>query len=184
MIVYLFWHWPRDDVPQADYERDLRRFHAALASDRPAGFVRSAAFRVSAVPWGTVREQYADWCTLADSAALDVLNAAAVSGSRQDPHRRIAAKASGGAGGVLRFVAGRADVAGARHSYWLEKLPGHTYREFDDSFSSLIAEGGCALWRRQMVLGPTTEYVLTAKSAVRMPEACRYAALEHRQVWP
>ncbi len=90
----MFWHAARSGVENAVYEATLVRFHAALAAHPPAGFICSFTSRTSRLPWLDADVAYEDWYLVADSAALDPLDAAAVDaseeflGQRDDDARR------------------------------------------------------------------------------------------------
>src|SRR5712664_1459627 len=90
MLAYVFSHRPAGGVDIAVYESALTRFHAALASAPPSGFVRSTTFKVG--------DGYSDWYLVDGSAALDVLNEAAVSGARTSAHDAAARMAIDGVG--------------------------------------------------------------------------------------
>src|SRR5690242_16973636 len=107
MLAYVFWHWPRPDVDRNSYVDHLVAFHQTLAANKPGGFRQSVVFRIRDAGWlKTSGEAYEDWCLLDDSAALDPLNEAAVSGVCEEPHNRVAREASDGVGGLYRLRAG------------------------------------------------------------------------------
>ena len=167
MLAYIFWHWPRPQVAAGDYEADLIAFHGTLAADAPPGFRRSLTFRVGPLPWlGDDAGGYEDWYVVADSAALDPLNTAAVSGRRKPSHDRAARAAAGGAGGLYRHQSGEMDLIEARHATWLHKPGGMTYAQLDVQMQAWIAGAACSLWQRQMVLGPGREYFLLSRDAL------------------
>src|SRR5712692_4674821 len=109
MLAYVFWHWRYPRVDQAAYWQFLADFHSALNAHKPPGFQYSAVFQLDHAPWiaesGGV-EVCEDWYVLDNSAALDVLNEAAVSGPCREPHNRVAQCAAGGTGGLYRLRAG------------------------------------------------------------------------------
>jgi hypothetical protein len=111
-------------------------------------------------------EAYEDWYLLDDSAALDVLNDAAVSGACEEPHNRVAREAADGVGGLYRLRAGNEDLAQAKFARWLSKPADVSYKEFYASLASLTSQPGIALWGRQMTLGPTTEFCLHTPTAL------------------
>ena len=51
MLAYVFWHWPRPDVPAAAYEAVQRRFHAALEAAPPPGFLGSRSVAIAGASW-------------------------------------------------------------------------------------------------------------------------------------
>src|SRR5580765_1368085 len=98
MLAYVFWHWPRPDHAAAEYERGQLAFHRALAHAAPRGFLSSLTFRVSGTAaWLGGSPAYADWYLVDNSAALDPLNVAAVSGVCEAPHRQVAQAMAAGA---------------------------------------------------------------------------------------
>src|SRR5215831_19697880 len=102
MLAYVFWHWPRPDHVAAEYERAQRAFHRALAQSAPPGFLSSLTFRVEgSAAWLGGAPAYADWYLVDNSAALDPLNVAAVSGACEAPHTQVAQAMSAGAGLLL-----------------------------------------------------------------------------------
>ena len=98
MLAYVFSHRAAAGAALDAYEASLRSFHLALAGAAPAGFISSATFRVGG--------GYSDWYLLADSAALDVLNTAAVSGARSAAHDAAARMAVDGVGKLFSLASG------------------------------------------------------------------------------
>ena len=164
MLAYLFWHWPQVGVELREYEAAMVGFHQVLAASAPVGFRRSLTVRVGAAPWLSGGTQgYEDWYLVDDSAALDPLNEAAVTGARRAPHDRAAYAAAGGAGGLYRFRRGELDLAEARIATWLSKPDGMGYAEFDARLWGWVGYRAVALWQRQMVLGPAREFCLLSR---------------------
>ena len=118
-------------------------------------------FRIRDANWlNTNGEAYEEWYLLDDSAAMDRLNEAAVSGVCEEPHNRVAREAADGTGGLYRLRAGAEDLAQARYAVWLSKPSGVSYKDFYAALQSLTSQPGVALWGRQMTLGPTTEFCI------------------------
>jgi hypothetical protein len=156
MLAYVFWHWPAENVAADRYVERLLAFHRTLTASPCPGFHGSEVFQVEGDPWpGASASQgrlYEDWYSVEDFAALGVLNEAAVSLARKDPHDAVAMLAAGGAGGVYRnLVPG---PSGEQVS-WFGKPSGMTYRELLDRMPPKAT-----LWLRQMVLGPAPEFRL------------------------
>lgn len=166
MLAYVFWHVPREGAATYEYEALHREFHAVLQRSNVNGLTRVRVHRLAAIPWLGGRAGYEDWHLLEGSAALDVLNRAAVSGMRQVPHDRIAALAADGIAGLYGVRLGR--PIDPRMAYWLAKPAGMTYADFEASLAPLVAEG-CCLWGRRMTLGPTPEFCLHAPGARTLP---------------
>ena len=91
MLAYVFWHWPKQGIDPEAYEGKLREFHRILAAQPVSGFKYSVTFKLNNPSWlETSGDAYEDWYLVEDSAALDPLNEAAVSGPREQPHNRVA----------------------------------------------------------------------------------------------
>lgn len=173
MLAYVFFHRAAPGVETSGYEAALRRFHAALASEPPRGFTGSSTYRVGGM--------YADWYLVEGSAALDVLNEAAVTGARSASHDTVAHMATDGAGKLFALVSGR-DAAGAGFEVRFSKPAGMRYPELYDRLKPWTEMTGVTLWRRMMVLGPPPEFCLIAPSEVQLPAEMRPEVLERVQL--
>lgn len=161
MLAYVFSHRPAGDVDVAVYEAALRRFHAVLASAPPSGFVRSSTFKVG--------DRYSDWYLVESSAALDVLNEAAVSGARTPAHDSAARMAVDGVGKLYSLVSGE-PAAGPGFEIQLSKPAGVSYADHYERLRPYSGAPGVSLWRRMMVLGPPPEFCLIATSQIKLPD--------------
>jgi hypothetical protein len=176
MLAYVFWHWPNSSIARSSYEELQRAFHAALAAGAPAGFLSSCVFRLEGyAPWLSAASDqgaasYADWYLLENSAALDALNVAAVSGPCERPHAEVAQAMAAGAGSLfaLRSPEVVQDLAAARHATFLTKPRSMPYAEFYSSVAA-FSPPASSLWRRALVLGPTPEFALLTASALSAP---------------
>lgn len=183
MLAYVFWHWRSPDIEKSAYQQHLIHFHEVLQTHKPDGFQRSATFQIEGAPWTTgEREAYADWYLVDNSAALDVLNAAAVSGVRQAPHDQVAHRTAKGAGGLYSLHSGSADLTAMRFALWFAKPAGMSY----DTFYALpeIQQAPGSLWRRHMVLGPTPEFCLRCATDYTLPEGFDCLKLPLTRIWP
>ena len=182
MLAYVFWHWTHS--PGAGYEALQREFQSSLAADPADGFLGSWVTAISGAPWAAAGgAAYEDWYLLSGSAAIDRLNAAAVTGGRELSHAAAAAAAQGGTAGLylLRRGEGRSPP---RKTVWFAKPVGWTYDTLYSAVEPLL-DRGAALWGRQMVLGPTPEFCLHSSGPIRLPAALRAeATVESRLVWP
>ena len=170
MLAYVFWHWPQSSVDRSSYEERLIDFHNTLAANKPSGFKESVVFRVRGASWlKTSDEAYEEWYLLDDSAAMDRLNEAAVSGACEEPHNRVAREAADGIGGLYRLRAGEEDLAQAKFALWLSKPTGVSYKDFYAALEPLTSQPGVALWGRQMTLGPTTEFCIHSPNSIELP---------------
>jgi len=133
MLAYVFWHWPRPLVSTNEYEASLVGFHRSLTTDPPPGFRQSLTFHVDSLPWHNDKaEAYEDWYLVADSAALDPLNAAAVSGNNRTPHDRAAQSAAGG-------------IARSPNARSINRSPSVVWRQTQEP--SAYREAGVATWQ-------------------------------------
>ena len=170
MLAYVFWHWPQPVIARAAYEDHLREFQQTLAANKSKGFQQSVVFRMRGASWlNTSDESYEEWYLLDDSAAMDPLNEAAVSGACEEPHNRVAREAADGIGGLYRLREGVEDLDQAKFATWLSKPAGVSYRNFYADLHSLTSQPGIALWGRQMTLGPTTEFCLHSQTPIELP---------------
>jgi hypothetical protein len=184
MLAYVFWHWPQGGHLEAEYEQSQRAFHAALATSGSDGFQYSVVFRVrGSAPWLSGAPAYVDWYVVDNSAALDALNVAAISGAREGPHAQLTREMGAGAGSLLQLRGEQADVAAARCVTWLVKPRPMPYAEFYSAMQPFNRDGN-TLWRRQMVLGPTPEFCLLGSGAVDIPGTFQPLRLELSRIWP
>lgn len=184
MLAYVFWHWPRPSVAAAEYDARQRAFHEALAAAPSEGFVRSFTHGIAGAPWANAGgAAYEDWYLVRDSAALDPLNAAAISASRQQPHDAAAALAGGGTAGLYSLRAGAVPAA-VRYAAWFAKPAGTSYPELFAELTPLVEARGAALFGRQMTLGPATEFCVVAAEAVALPAKLAAITPPLRRVWP
>lgn len=173
MLAYVFWHSPEAAVDGERYEALLVAFHRELADEAAAGFIRSEAFRLpDGVPWLDGRPAYEDRYLLDGSAALDPLNDAAVNARMRASHDAVAGLAAAGTAGLYRLIAD-GDVPDASVAVWLRKPEGVRYADFTAGLRERSRD--CALWMRQMVLGPTPEFCVVGAAgdldADRFPAA-------------
>jgi hypothetical protein len=183
-LAYTFWHWRRSSVPAAEYEGRQRGFHAALAAHPPDGFFQSISSSVTGAPWANSGgNAYQDRYILRDSAVLDVLEQAAISGMRQRPHDDAARVAEGGTAGLYQARIGR-PITAPRHALWFAKPDGMSYDALFDQFRPLVREGENVLWMRQMVLGPSPEFCVESTNGFTIPPEFRPLSVALRPIWP
>ncbi|MGH8203321.1 MAG: hypothetical protein ACREST_01845 [Steroidobacteraceae bacterium] len=177
MLAYVFWHVPRAEAATPEYESLHREFREALESSEIRGYRGASAFRLSSIPWLGGSAGYEDWYLLDDSAGLDVLDNAAITGARQRPHDRVAAQAAVGTAGLYGLR--RGSRIAPRVAYWLSKPDGMSYAGFESSLAALIADG-CCLWGRRMTLGPAPEFCLHAPAPRELPHPALAIDLDAR----
>jgi hypothetical protein len=173
LLAYVFSHRPVARVEIGAYEESLRRFHGELASASPNGFIASATFRVG--------DAYGDWYLLESSAAMDVLNAAAVSGARAPAHDSAAGMAADGTGKLLSLASGQPSME-AGFEIRFAKPAGMSYAVLYARLRSWTGTPGVSLWRRMMVLGPPPEFCLIAPSEVALPADMRPEVLRRQPI--
>lgn len=185
MLAYVFWHWPLVNLDRDAYVEHLIDFQRTLAANKPNGFRGSVVFRIRNAGWlNTQGEAYEEWYLLDNSAAMDPLNDAAVSGACLEPHNRVARDAADGTGGLYRFRAGGdADLGRARFAMWLSKPSGVSYKDFYVGLESITSQPGVGLWGRQMTLGPTTEFCVQSPTACQLPQGYSGHSVPLELVW-
>jgi hypothetical protein len=185
MLAYVFWHWPNSTVDPQNYLQYLIDFHQTLAANKPPGFHHSVVFRIRGASWlNTNDEAYEEWYLLDDSAAMDPLNEAAVSGVCEAPHNKVAREAADGIGGLYRLRAGHEALAEARSAIWLSKPAGVSYKDFYATLQPLTSQPGVALWGRQMTLGPTTEFCLHSTNPIELPPGYSGLTINLQSIYP
>ena len=173
MLAYVFSHRPAGGVDIVEYEAALQRFHASLAAGAPRGFLTSSTFRVG--------DTYSDWYLVKDSAALDPLNEAAVSGARTAAHNAAARMAIDGSG-KLYTLAGGEPPPGPGFEIRFSKPAGTSYADLYERMQPFSSRPGASLWRRMMVLGPPPEFCLIAPSEVGLPGEYRPELLRREPI--
>jgi hypothetical protein len=173
LLAYVFSHRPAGGVDVADYEAALQRFHAALAAAQPLGFISSSTFRVG--------DGYSDWYLVENSAALDVLNEAAVSGARTPVHDAAARMAVDGVGKLLSLAGGE-PMAGPGFEIRFSKPKGMSYADLYERMQPIASGPGSSLWRRMMVLGPPPEFCLVRSSETELPSEFRPEVLRREAI--
>jgi hypothetical protein len=184
MLAYIFWHWRYPNVEKTTYQQYLVDFHETLRTQKPRGFQYSAVLQFEHAPWiGGNEEGYEDWYIVDNSAALDVLNEAAVSAPCQEPHKRVASCAAGGTGGLYRLHSGQASLATVRTTLWFTKPSGMSYEQLYNILDPEVKQAAGSLWRRQMTLGPAREFCWHSSEDHGLPEIFDCLRIPVTQVW-
>ena len=173
MLAYVFSHRPAEGVDVVAYEGSLRRFHAELAKASLSGFIDSATFAIGA--------GYSDWYLLENTAAMDVLNAAAVSGARTSAHDSAARMSADGAGKLLSLAYGEPSM-NEGFEVRFGKPAGMPYKDLYARLEAWTDAPGVSLWRRMMVLGPPPEFCLITPSMVDLPPEMHPEVLERKRI--
>jgi hypothetical protein len=175
VLAYVFSHRAARGVEIQAYEDSLRRFHSALARAAPTGFIASSTLRIG--------DGFSDWYLLESSAAMDVLNAAAVSGERTGAHDAVAGMAADGAGKLFSLAAGdHSSVLAGDFEVRFAKPPGMKYADLYARLQPWTGAQGVSLWRRMMVLGPPPEFCLVGPSEVALPDEVRPEVLRREPI--
>src|SRR5499427_8944894 len=180
MLAYLFWHRPYETTTVKQYEEALLHFQQHLGQQHPPGFSGSASFRVAALPWLDNRPGYEDWCLLDGSWALDPLNAFAVAGPVTGAHDAAAAQMEDGHGGLYALVWGEPVLPERSTAVWLTRPRGIQWQPVLDTLRQRLPQP--TLWRRQMVLGPGTEFALIVPPGLNVAAPAGWSALAIERV--
>jgi hypothetical protein len=184
MLAYVFWHWRRPTIGDAEYEALQRAFHAALAAAPSEGFERSLSFAVAGAPWANGgRRAHEDWYLVRGSAALDPLEQAAITAGRQAPHDAAARAAAAGAAGLYKLRLG-APSQTPREARWFAKPEGMSYAALWELMQPVVERERAVLWGRQMVLGPTPEFCLHSVGPLDLPRPLAPLVLRLAELWP
>jgi len=177
-LAYVFWHWPLPGVSLREYERRLAAFQDSLKGRGPAGLEDTLSFRVRAAPWTKPHSgSYEDWYVVDSFGTLGALNDAAVDRANRRAHDKVAAEASGSAGGVYKRLQGDLSLRDARFATWVSKPARTTYQSFFERLADVVGDLRTDLWQRQMVLGPAPEFCLHSEARVELPRAFRAKTL-------
>jgi hypothetical protein len=134
---------------------------------------------------------YEDWYLLDDFSALGVLNEAAVGRGHRSAHDEAARRFGGGAGGLYALIEGaRADTgelaAGlgeANVAVWVARPAGARRRPLGELLGDGMDPLHASLWRRQLVLGPASEFCLLAREASALDEPAGVARTRLPDGW-
>jgi hypothetical protein len=183
LLAYVFWHWRQPSAAAAAYESAQRAFQEALAASPGTGLVRSFSHALAGAPWANNGgEAYEDWYVVRDSAALDVLEQAAISAGRKAPHDVAASLAAAGTAGLYALRAGT--LRGApRFAHWFSKPAGMSYPQLFAAIAPALAPVGGSLWMRKMTLGPATEFCVLAREPATLAPPFQMFAFPLRPVW-
>ncbi|MGA7910230.1 MAG: hypothetical protein WCC30_01595 [Candidatus Dormiibacterota bacterium] len=160
MLAYVFFHRPAPQAGTIAYEAALRSFHAALTADPPAGFLGSGSYRIGG--------GYADWYVVADSAALDRLNEAAVGNRARSTHDMVAHMSWDGTGKLFTLLSGEPRRESGFETRF-SKPAGMPYGELYERLKNFTVRPDVSLWRRMLVLGPPPEFCITSRSELDLP---------------
>lgn len=158
MLAYVFWHRPYAHVDRNRYENAILQFQSNLTGDEPPGFISAASFQIEPVAWLGDLPGYEDWYLLEGAWALDPLNGFAMSGHAQAPHDNVAALMEGGHGGLYASAGGERVAAPQSTVHWLTRPRGIQWQPAVEAMRARCPQA--KVWRRQMVLGPASEFAV------------------------
>jgi len=115
-----------------------------------------------------------------NSAALDPLNVAAVSGRAKSPHDAVAHAAVDFAGKLYMLIAGNPDGQGFEIRF--SKPSGLTYQDLYARLKPWSERAGVSVWRRMMVLGPPPEFCLLSPSKLDLPAEMKPEVLTRQRL--
>src|SRR5947208_17075207 len=114
MLTYVFWHQRERKIAREEYQERLVAFHRILRERQPQGLLFSMVLEMAQLPWMEEgSEAYEDWYIVENSAALDPLDEAAVTGICREPHHQVARLARNGTAGQDRSKVGAIEHATA-----------------------------------------------------------------------
>jgi hypothetical protein len=180
MLAYVFWHRPFAHVDRRVYEAALMHFQHDLPRHHPPGFVSAASFRIGPVPWLTDMPGYEDWYLVEGSWALDPLNAFAIAGAMQVPHDSAAVLMDEGHGGLYAHAGGEPSPAVDSTVHWLMRPRGSRWQAALDPVRAKNPQVN--IWRRQMVLGPASEFAVEAPADAAIDVPAGWQALRVKRV--
>jgi hypothetical protein len=166
MLAYIFWHRPYAEGDTKTYRNSIARFQESLRRNPSPGFIDAWSWSVEAVPWLDHQPGYEHWCLLEGSWAMDPLNAYAITGETQPKHDVVAGQMAAGAGGLYARVWGEPCSASRSTVARLTRPRGIDWRSALDAIRASFANGTC--WKRQMVLGPATEFAAEVPGEMRI----------------
>ena len=183
LLAYVFWHWRQPSADRSTYESAQQEFQRVLAASPSTGFVRSFSHAIAGAPWANQGgEAYEDWYLVRDSAALDPLDAAAVTAGRKSAHDAAAALAANGTAGLYQMKLGTAPAA-PRSSQWFIKPAGMSYPQLFAAIEPALAPVGGSLWVRKMTLGPSPEFCVLAREPATLASPFQMFAFQLRPIW-
>lgn len=190
MLAYVFWHQRKSKVAREEYQQKLLAYHQILQQQQPQGFLFSFVLVSPSVPWMAERsEVYEDWYVVKNSAALDSLDEAAVTGICREPHNQVARLADNGTGGLYRLKGATIDptqLTNLRSATWFNKPTGMLYNELYEILHesrNKHKQQPDILWQRQMTMGPAPEFCLHASDGYVLPAELKSVQLAAQPIF-
>ncbi|GHO98931.1 hypothetical protein KSF_089790 [Reticulibacter mediterranei] len=187
MLAYVFWHQRANNVVREDYREKLIAFHRILQERQSQGFVGSLVLEMAQLPWMMEGcEVYEDWYFVENSAALDPLDNAAVTGICQEPHHQVARLANNGTGGLYRLkdeALNLNHLGEIRFATWFGKPSGMKYDQLYELLHQRAYTQQGSLWQRQMTMGPALEFCFHSSQKSPLAEAIRGIQVEVQPIF-
>ena len=187
MLAYVFWHQRSTMITREEYQAKLHTFHQILQTRQPQGFVCSLVLEMPHLPWMPAEsESYEDWYLVENSAALDPLDEAAVTGICREPHNQVARLADNGTGGLYRLDSATvtfAQLANIHTATWFNKPAGMSYERLYETLKHNQREGNDIRWQRQMTMGPAREFCIHSTEVSTRIEGIESLQVEARPVF-
>ncbi|ACP36524.1 conserved hypothetical protein [Sulfolobus islandicus L.S.2.15] len=167
MLAYVFWHQRARDFPANEYESSLLNFHDYFNKKaKIEGYLGSLVVKVDHVPW-IEGEVYEDWYFIETSKTLDLLNDIILeSNDIKAVHDSIAKIARNGKGGLYKLLNGEQLSPSYRFGYWISKPVGMRYEDFYTEIKPFSQN----LWRKQLAMGPLSEFCIFSNEYFKVPE--------------
>lgn len=169
MFAYIFWHRRDERFSVEEYESKLAGFHRALLRRGQEGYLGSIVFKITGTPW-VPQGGYEDWYLVEGLRVLEELNASIGLPDLEKPHSQIASMALEGKGAILAPRTKTPGSLDAPRAVWFSKPRGQPYHQFYREIEPVAETRGAGLWRRQLALGPTPEFLLLSSGEVPLPE--------------
>ncbi|MCH4816770.1 MAG: hypothetical protein QXY87_13305 [Saccharolobus sp.] len=166
MLAYVFWH-QIGTSNEEEYERNLVEFHEYFNKNaKVEGYLGSLIVRVNHVPWAE-SGVYEDWYFMQSSKTLDLINNTILEkGDIKAVHDKIARMAKNGKGGLYGLIKGDILSPSYSHAYWISKPSGMKYEDFYIEIEPFSRN----LWRRQLAMGPLSEFCVFSATPLETPQ--------------
>jgi len=183
MLIYVLWH-RNDNTDSMDYESSLIKFHAQLNANETPGFIGSTISRSPTLPWlndnGNILQ---DNYFLENSAALDHLNAAAISKACEHSHNQVATNSRDEKNGLYRHRIGLSQPQPVNHSYWISKPKNITHLALLESISNNIDEKTTSVWTRFMGLSFGPDFWIQSQIPLQLDLNIPITYQKTEQLW-
>jgi len=176
---YVFWHQPLARHSDQEYGAALMRFQAALMQAGVPGLSFTTSRAVARAPW-LPEGGYEDWYVTDSWAALEGMNHGAVAPAMHPAHNAVAELMQSGTGSIFKLLRGQLLSGAAPRVFWLTRPRGIRF-EADLALICESANTEVACWRRQLVLGPSPEFLLECGRDTDLELPAGWTCLEVRR---